>query len=230
VRREGRLVDRGPVVPDSEIRKAFARFAFDADGKSPVDLEWHVGDPGVSVAGDGWPDMSAEVAAMAHAAVPSSSPPFEADPFTLASAPRPMNGVPLCAEDIIPRAALESPIERRLLEALLDFTADHVWSAPRPALCRIGKWNLRTQRPTGRWRLDLSLESACGAICVEADGHDYHERTAEQAERDRGRDRTLTALGWTVLRFTGREIWRSARDCATEIAEHMIRLERSAGA
>lgn len=41
---------------------------------------------------------------------------------------------------------------------------------------------------------------------VECDGHNYHERTSEQAKRDRKRDRDLTSQGFTVVRFTGSEI------------------------
>lgn len=60
-------------------------------------------------------------------------------------------------------------------------------------------------------RLDFVVHPYVGRtwrIAIECDGHDFHERTAEQAERDRSRDRALTATGWSVLRFTGREIWR----------------------
>lgn len=52
---------------------------------------------------------------------------------------------------------------------------------------------------------------------VECDGHDFHERTKEQAERDRVRDRRLQALGYRVFRFTGRELNRSAVTCAIEV-------------
>lgn len=54
-------------------------------------------------------------------------------------------------------------------------------------------------------------------LIIECDGHEFHERTKEQAERDRSRDRALTAKGFTVLRFTGREINRDALACAREV-------------
>jgi very-short-patch-repair endonuclease len=53
---------------------------------------------------------------------------------------------------------------------------------------------------------------------VECDGHDFHERTKEQAQRDKSRDRYLQANGWRVLRFTGSEIHRTPEKCADEIA------------
>lgn len=54
-------------------------------------------------------------------------------------------------------------------------------------------------------------------IAIECDGHEFHERTPDQAERDRSRDRALTADGWIVLRFTGREIWRDPFAVVNEV-------------
>lgn len=53
-------------------------------------------------------------------------------------------------------------------------------------------------------------------VFVECDGHDFHERTKEQAERDRTKDRAIQAAGITILRFTGREIWRNPAEVALE--------------
>lgn len=48
-------------------------------------------------------------------------------------------------------------------------------------------------------------------VVVEIDGHDWHERTKEQAARDKERDRNLQIEGYRTLRFTGsevnREVW-----------------------
>lgn len=54
-------------------------------------------------------------------------------------------------------------------------------------------------------------------IVVECDGHDFHEKTKEQAARDKRRDRDLQIAGWKVLRFTGSEIWRDYYACATHV-------------
>lgn len=42
-------------------------------------------------------------------------------------------------------------------------------------------------------------------LIVELDGHDFHERTKAQVAHRNKRDRHLTALGWTVLHFSGSE-------------------------
>lgn len=64
---------------------------------------------------------------------------------------------------------------------------------------------------------DSAVDQKRGVIVVECDGHDFHERTKEQAARDRSRDRALTRSGIQFLRFTGREIYRSSYDCLIEI-------------
>lgn len=62
-------------------------------------------------------------------------------------------------------------------------------------------------------------------IAIECDGHDFHERTKQQAAYDRARDRELLGVGITTLRFTGSEIFHSAERCATEV----YHLTRSMG-
>jgi len=77
------------------------------------------------------------------------------------------------------------------------------------------------RRSIGPYRVDF-LVFALGdphGVIVECDGHDFHERTREQSEHDKKRDRFLTSEGYRVLRFTGREIWRDPLACAGEVAE-----------
>ena len=60
-------------------------------------------------------------------------------------------------------------------------------------------------------------------LIIECDGHEFHERTKEQAQKDKKRDRDLSALGYTVLRFTGSEIWVDPFKCAEEILQFLQR-------
>ena len=59
-------------------------------------------------------------------------------------------------------------------------------------------------------------------IAVECDGHDFHEKTKEQARRDKSRDRLIQSLGFKVLRFTGSEIYRDPVDCASEVHDALL--------
>lgn len=50
---------------------------------------------------------------------------------------------------------------------------------------------------------------------IEIDGYEYH-KTKEQREHDYKRERYLLNMGYTVIRFTGTEIFLSCRECALE--------------
>lgn len=43
-------------------------------------------------------------------------------------------------------------------------------------------------------------------IVIECDGHDFHEKTKEQASRDKRRDREFQTAGFIVLRYSGSDI------------------------
>ena len=73
---------------------------------------------------------------------------------------------------------------------------------------------------------DLSQYEHFGVI-VECDGHDFHEKTKEQAAKDRARDRALIAQGYTVLRFTGSEIWKSPIACARQVRNVVLNKVRA---
>lgn len=66
----------------------------------------------------------------------------------------------------------------------------------------------------GHWRNE---EHPWCRIIVECDGHDFHERTKAQAEKDRARDRRFQSENYIVLRFTGSEIYRDPDKCAEEV-------------
>jgi very-short-patch-repair endonuclease len=54
-------------------------------------------------------------------------------------------------------------------------------------------------------------------LVVECDGHDFHEKTKQQAKRDKQRDRKLMSKGYSVMRFTGSEIWNDPRKAVHEV-------------
>lgn len=54
-------------------------------------------------------------------------------------------------------------------------------------------------------------------LIIELDGHDFHQKTREQVEHDKRRDRWFAAKGLHVLRFTGSEVWRDASAVVAEI-------------
>lgn len=63
----------------------------------------------------------------------------------------------------------------------------------------------------------ISCSSTGRGLCIECDGHDFHERTKEQAQRDREKDREIQRRGFSILRFTGSEIYQNPASCAEQI-------------
>lgn len=76
-----------------------------------------------------------------------------------------------------------------------------------------------------RYRVDFFLKDA--RLIIELDGHAYHS-TREQLEKDAIRQRYLTRAGYTVIRFTGREIARDVQRCVAEVREmYKERMQRA---
>jgi len=146
-------------------------------------------------------------------------------------------------------ASTQSPIEDMLLGALLWIEKD--WSG-RPEVCyeyspeanielvgqrdTIDFW-IRPQAKIGAYRADFllwfSYKEITAGIVVECDGHAFHERTKEQASRDKKRDREILGAGYPVIRFTGSDIYKSPTECAEQVrdllGDALDRVTRAAG-
>jgi very-short-patch-repair endonuclease len=132
----------------------------------------------------------------------------------------------------------ESPLEEKLAYAFSTLSRFE-WRQPDDDPWEVGRWPgwflaLLAQPEYGPYRADFGIsswvheddESPPFIVIIEVDGHDYHERTKEQAERDKSRDRFMTATEARVFRFTGREVWRDAEACAAEVLEYVIRIQQ----
>lgn len=129
----------------------------------------------------------------------------------------------------------DTPIENALFVAVEAWLFSH-W---RPCIMRrcggqygapeqvFDKWPktvflFETQAQIENYRVDFAFyqrgeQGEVRTLIVECDGHDFHERTKEQAIADRSRDRRLQELGYTVYRFTGSEIYNDPMKCAEQI-------------
>ncbi len=139
-----------------------------------------------------------------------------------------LNGIDRC----------QSPLEHRLAKAFASVsrfdwrrTDDHRWE--------VGRWPgwflvLLAQPEYDRYRADFGISTWVhpenGAppfiVIVEVDGHDFHERTKEQARHDKSRDRFMTATEARVFRFTGSEVYHDAEACAFEVFEYALKLQQ----
>src|SRR5262249_48644050 len=59
-------------------------------------------------------------------------------------------------------------------------------------------------------------------VVVETDGHEFHERTPEQASKDRKRVRMLQNLNIAVLPFTGTDVVRGSEEIARETVDFIV--------
>jgi very-short-patch-repair endonuclease len=92
---------------------------------------------------------------------------------------------------------------------------------------------IRSQAQLEGWRVDFLIHAYDFArlggrpgwkpLIVECDGHDFHERTKEQAARDRSRDRDFQLRDFGVLRFTGSEIYRDPWACAAQVTDWAVK-------
>lgn len=142
----------------------------------------------------------------------------------------------LCME--IALSKISSPIERMFWAAFHARTAlaGDVFKSDTVTFsdgCPSDIYHLETQKQFGRFRVDFYItytvygspwvpdDGLSTSVCVECDGHDYHERTKEQAAKDRARDRYFTLKGIPFMRFTGSEIWKDAFGCVEQVREFL---------
>jgi len=140
----------------------------------------------------------------------------------------------------------ESPIEGLLFLALIvvgerrtDGPAITDGSEVQP-FDAFGAVSVQSQVQVGKHRIDMQVsfgltnvimapneidvhEWRKGTVLVECDGHDFHEKTKQQASSDRRRDRELQAAGFPVFRFTGSDVWNRPIECAAEVVEEAYR-------
>lgn len=87
----------------------------------------------------------------------------------------------------------------------------------------------RPQAQIGNRRVDFLIhawspdKNNWRKLIVECDGHEYHERTKQQAARDRSRDRLAVVEGYDCFRFTGSELWRDPWGCSEEVVDWVLK-------
>lgn len=102
------------------------------------------------------------------------------------------------------------------LQGLIDHTCrfDCIYVAPQVEVRKI----------RFSYRVDFLAMAIFGGnsrkLAIECDGHAFHEKTKEQAQRDKERDRALLSYGIPVMRFTGAEIWKDPMKCVGQVGSY----------
>lgn len=120
----------------------------------------------------------------------------------------------------------ESPIEKLLGETLVQHVSNFAESVAF-TLSEKESIVLIPQQQIGAYRVDFAvLYHRIGhdtfKVVIECDGHDFHERTKDQARADKKRDRDLQGEGWVVLRFTGSEITADSGESVLQIMQVIV--------
>lgn len=116
----------------------------------------------------------------------------------------------------------ESPIEQMLSMALEELNIKNIYKFnPFIDVVEIEKQQV-IECGEKSYRVDFLIpviyknqENKC--FVIECDGHEFHQKTKEQVERDNTRMRNLQKYGYEVVRFSGTEIWHRPYKCANEI-------------
>jgi very-short-patch-repair endonuclease len=72
------------------------------------------------------------------------------------------------------------------------------------------------QYGVGKYKLDFAYLQDDLKIAIEIDGSKFH-RTTEQLNSDYKRERFLLLQGYTVIRFTGSEVFNHCNNCITQL-------------
>lgn len=123
----------------------------------------------------------------------------------------------------------ESPIEASFLEAFCPLAIEYGYGIARRAATANETIVVKPQAWLGPYRIDFLIHypffGAEITIAVECDGHDFHERTKQQAARDRRRDREIQQLGARIFRFTGSEIYGAPGHCAFDVLDAIMQFQ-----
>jgi very-short-patch-repair endonuclease len=123
----------------------------------------------------------------------------------------------------------ESPAEKILLAAaawsvgLKGWQIPFIWPSWSAAVPTYPDVVIVPQHGIGRYRVDFAIYAREMRLVVEVDGHEWHEKTKEQAARDKRRDRDLQQEGWAVFHFTGSEVWNDPFGCCETINKYIQR-------
>jgi very-short-patch-repair endonuclease len=113
----------------------------------------------------------------------------------------------------------KSPIESMMYLRLKDSQLGTVSNGVIPGM------EIFTQHRVGRYIVDFLVRSDDVNIVIECDGHNFHEKTKQQVEHDKKRDRYMQTKGYKILRYSGSEIYRGNIDIHSDLMKILFPKE-----
>jgi very-short-patch-repair endonuclease len=80
-----------------------------------------------------------------------------------------------------------------------------------------GDFTLQLQVRVANYYIDAVVSDAANQIAVEIDGMGFHHRSKEQVAADYLRQRRIVLKGFTVIRFTAKEVLVSPEECWRQV-------------
>jgi very-short-patch-repair endonuclease len=114
----------------------------------------------------------------------------------------------------------DDPVAQRLM-SMVESPLERIWLSVWYPL-RHREVVIEPQKQVGPYRVDFLIADQ---LVVEVDGYLYHRATRDQLIRDYTRDRYLASKGYTVMRFSGYEVWDDPWRCAHEVDAYVKELE-----
>lgn len=103
--------------------------------------------------------------------------------------------------------SLESPIERIAVMQILKFRDSYG--------CRL--FRVESHVSVGKYIADIVIKNDFIKVAIECDGHEFHEKTKEQAAKDKKRDREFQKEGYVILRYSGSEICNAPKTISEDL-------------
>ena len=120
-------------------------------------------------------------------------------------------------ETFMKKNKIDSPIEQLLFLALN--CADNFYALDIQLYERI---KIFPQFKIDKYRVDFLIKGDKNEVIVECDSQEWHERTERQRRIEKERDRYLQTKGYSIFRYTGKEIMEDTFLVALDILQHVI--------
>ena len=105
---------------------------------------------------------------------------------------------------------------------------DNQWNLPEEENLAFISWSQRKENAIDGYNPDFIVGAFNALFAIEIDGHEWHEKTKEQAAADKRRERALLKRSYIPIRFTGTEIYHTPIQCIKEIIEIIAAMEYEA--
>ena len=124
----------------------------------------------------------------------------------------------------------KSPIEKIFYVAFQTVCLFRRNELPEYANCMFANPQCEVEASGHKYIADFAIcretdEEWHGIFLVECDGHEFHQKTKQQVERDNLRQYNLKMAGFDILRFSGSQIYKDPFKCANDVFDYaMLKL------